>query len=98
MPKGIYKVPTPKNESVKSYAPGSPERAELQAKVKELRKQEIEVPNYIGGKEVFTDKRVAMHPPYDIIRKFSRISVWRCIHRMTLSTLWGIIIKEVRMS
>ncbi len=66
MPKGIYRVPMPKNEPVKSYAPGSPERAELQAKVKELRSQEIEVPNYIGGKEVFTDNRVAMHPPYDV--------------------------------
>lgn len=66
MPKGIYKVPTPKNEPVKSYAPGSTERAELQAKVKELRAQEVEVPNYIGGKEVYTDKKVSMHPPYDI--------------------------------
>lgn len=66
MPKGIYRVPTPNNEPVKSYAPGSPERAELQAKVKELRAQEIDVPNYIGGKEVYTDKKVAMHPPYDL--------------------------------
>lgn len=66
MPKGIYKVPTPKNEPVKTYAPGSPERAELQAKIKELRSKEIEVPNYIGGKEVYTSKKVAMHPPYDI--------------------------------
>lgn len=66
MPKGIYNVPTPKNEPVKTYAPGSPERTELQAKVKELRTIEIDVPNYIGGKEVYTDKKVAMHPPYDL--------------------------------
>lgn len=66
MPKGIYRVPVPKNEPVKSYAPGSPERIALQAKVRELRAQEIEVPNYIGSKKVYTDKKVAMHPPYDI--------------------------------
>ena len=37
MPKGIYKVPTPVNEPIKSYASGSPERKELQAMLKELR-------------------------------------------------------------
>ena len=32
----ISKVPTPVNEPVKSYAPGSPERASLQARLAEL--------------------------------------------------------------
>ena len=36
MPKGIFNVPVAKNEPVLSYAPGSTERKELQAKLKEL--------------------------------------------------------------
>ncbi len=65
MPKGIYKVPTPVNEPVKSYAVGSPERKELQAMLKELRAQKINIPMYIGGKEVESNVIVRLHPPHD---------------------------------
>jgi len=43
MPKGIYNVPTAVNEPIFSYAPGSPERAELQATIKEMRSKQIDV-------------------------------------------------------
>ena len=66
MPKGFYNVPEPKNEPVKSYAPGSPERAELKRKIEELRSIEVELPMIIGGKEVTTDRRIAISPPHDI--------------------------------
>ncbi|WP_319227347.1 L-glutamate gamma-semialdehyde dehydrogenase [Draconibacterium orientale] len=66
MPKGIYNVPVAKNEPVLSYAPGSPERAELQAKLQELRSEELDQPMIIGGKEVFTDRKVRMFPPHEI--------------------------------
>ena len=65
MPKGIFHVPVPANEPVKNYAPGSPERKELQAMLKELRSQKIDVPMYIGGKEVRTDKLGDLRPPHD---------------------------------
>jgi 1-pyrroline-5-carboxylate dehydrogenase len=65
MPKGIYNVPQPWNEPVKSYAPGSPERKELQAMLKELRSKELDVPMYIGGKEVRGTEKVRMSPPHD---------------------------------
>lgn len=65
MPKGIYKVPTPVNEPIKSYAAGSPERKELQAMLKELRGQKINIPMYIGGKEVESNVIVRLHPPHD---------------------------------
>ncbi|MDF2436583.1 MAG: 1-pyrroline-5-carboxylate dehydrogenase [Bacteroidota bacterium] len=65
MPKGIYNVPQPWNEPVKSYAPGSPERKELQAMLKELRSQEIDIPMYIGGKEVRGGEKVRLSPPHD---------------------------------
>ncbi len=65
MPKGIYKVPVPVNEPVKTYAPGTPERAALKAEVANMRSQEIDVPMYIGSDEVTTDKKIKMSPPHD---------------------------------
>lgn len=65
MSKGFYNVPIAKNEPVKSYAPGSPEKAELQAMLKELKSKEIDIPMYIDGKEVRTDEKISMHPPHE---------------------------------
>ena len=65
MPKGIYKVPTAVNEPIKSYAAGSAERKELQAMLKELRSKEIDIPMYIGGKEVRSENKVRLAPPHD---------------------------------
>jgi 1-pyrroline-5-carboxylate dehydrogenase len=53
------------NEPIKSYASGSPERASLQAMLKELRAQEIDIPMYIGGKEVRSNDKVRLAPPHD---------------------------------
>ncbi|WP_162427527.1 L-glutamate gamma-semialdehyde dehydrogenase [Pontibacter pudoricolor] len=65
MATGFFKVPTPINEPVKSYAPGSPEREELQRTYKELKSKEIDVPMYIGGDKVYTDKKKPMLQPHD---------------------------------
>ena len=65
MPKGIFNVPAPINEPIKNYAPGSPERKELQAMLKELRSKQIEVPMYIGGNEIKSGVKVRMAPPHD---------------------------------
>lgn len=65
MPKGIFKVPVPVNEPIKSYVPGSPERKELQAMLKELRSKKINIPMYIGGKEVESNVTVRLRPPHD---------------------------------
>jgi len=65
MPTAIYKVPTAKNEHNNSYAPGTPERASLQAKIKEMRSMEVDVPMYIGAEEVRTGKTHPLNPPHD---------------------------------
>jgi len=65
MPKGIYKVPIAINDPVKTYASGSAERKELQAMLKELRSKQIDVPMYIGGKEVRSGVKTRMAPPHD---------------------------------
>lgn len=65
MPKGIYKVPVATNEPIKSYAPGSAERKELQAMLKELRSKELDIPMYIGDKEVRSEIKTRLAPPHD---------------------------------
>jgi 1-pyrroline-5-carboxylate dehydrogenase len=51
---GIFRPPKPINEPVKDYAPGSPERAELQRRLAELERERMELPLVIGGEEVTT--------------------------------------------
>lgn len=63
---GYFSYPMPANEPVLSYAPGSKERAALKAAIKQLKSEQIDVPMYIGNKEVRTNKKVAMHPPHEI--------------------------------
>ena len=65
MPKGIYKVPVPHNEPIKSYAANSPERKELQAMLKELRSKELDIPMYIGSEEVRSGNKIRLAPPHD---------------------------------
>ena len=47
----ITQVPAPHNEPVLSYAPGSPERAALQARLAELAGAPVELTATIGGKQ-----------------------------------------------
>ncbi|MCE9539627.1 MAG: L-glutamate gamma-semialdehyde dehydrogenase [Bacteroidetes bacterium] len=65
MPKGFYTVPVPVNEPVKSYAPGSAERIAIKAMLIELRSKEVDIPMYIGGKEVRGTDKVRLSPPHD---------------------------------
>ena len=66
MPKGIYSMPYPSNEPVRSYAPGSSERESLLNKYKEMYFQKpIHVPLYIGAEEIETEKKLKISPPHD---------------------------------
>ncbi len=65
MSNAYFKVPTPYNEPVLNYAPGSKERAELKAKLNELQANPVEIPLIIGGKEIKTGKTAEMHAPHN---------------------------------
>ncbi|MGA6120358.1 L-glutamate gamma-semialdehyde dehydrogenase [Sphingobacterium anhuiense] len=65
MIKGFFNVPTPTNEPVYSYAVGTKERKLLKAAIDEARAKQVDIPMYIGGKEVRTDNKVAINPPHD---------------------------------
>jgi 1-pyrroline-5-carboxylate dehydrogenase len=56
--------PEPRNEPVKDYAPGSPERGELQQRLRELERERIEIPLVIGGKDVTTKETFEAVEPH----------------------------------
>ncbi|RFM28139.1 L-glutamate gamma-semialdehyde dehydrogenase [Deminuibacter soli] len=62
---GYFHYPMPANEPVLSYAPGSPERATLKKVLAELKKKQVDVPMYIGGRAVRTGNKVELNPPHE---------------------------------
>jgi 1-pyrroline-5-carboxylate dehydrogenase len=62
---GIFIPPKPQNEPILSYAPGSPERAELRVRLKELESDRITIPHIIGGKDVYSDETFESVEPHD---------------------------------
>jgi len=65
MSTGFFVVPTPVNEPILNYAPGSKERELLKAAIAEARAKTLDIPMYIGGEEVRSGKTVSIHPPHD---------------------------------
>ena len=65
MSNGFYNVPKAINEPVKRYDPGSPEREELLAEYKRMYNTTIDVPMYIGNKQVFTNDKRNLTPPHE---------------------------------
>jgi len=63
---GYFNYPTPINEPVLSYAPGSPEKLALKKALAILKKKTLDVPMFINGKAVRTGKKVAIHPPHEL--------------------------------
>src|SRR6266516_3821549 len=61
----IFKPPPPQNEPVKDYAPGSPERAELEKRLDEMKSQQLEIPSIIGGEEIKTGTTFEAVMPHD---------------------------------
>ncbi|MEM1093291.1 MAG: L-glutamate gamma-semialdehyde dehydrogenase [Bacteroidota bacterium] len=59
-------VPTPVNEPVRSYAPGSPERASLQRHLAQMKAQDpVQIPAIIGGEAVMTDTQQDVVAPHE---------------------------------
>jgi 1-pyrroline-5-carboxylate dehydrogenase len=62
---GNRRVPMPVNEPIKSYAPGSPERAELKARLKSMSNERADIPLIIGGQEVHTGELAQAVMPHN---------------------------------
>lgn len=66
MSNALNKVPAAVNEPVRAYAPGTSEHTNLIDTYKKMYNQEpIDVPMYIGGKEVRTNTKMPMTPPHE---------------------------------
>lgn len=51
---GIRRVLPPVNEPIRAYAPGSPEKASLKARLASMADEVVDIPLIIGGKEIRT--------------------------------------------
>ena len=79
----VTQVPTPVNETVLDYAPGSPERAQLEVALVQLGNEPVELPHTIGGKRVMGGgKKVDVRQPH--------------AHRKVLGTLKNATIADSR--
>jgi len=71
----IFRAPEPYNEPVRSYAPGTPERGELRARLRELESQHLDIPLVIGGEEVRTGDT------FDAVEPHNRSHVLATVHK-----------------
>lgn len=81
---GKFSLPNPVNEPILSYAPGTPERQALKARLEQMAAEQIEIPLIIGGKEVRTGKIAQCVMPHD--------------HQHVLATYHQATPKEVAMA
>ncbi|RZJ33654.1 MAG: L-glutamate gamma-semialdehyde dehydrogenase [Flavobacterium sp.] len=65
MLKGFFNAPKAVNEPVKSYAPGSPEKAAVLAEYKQMWSSSVDVPLYIGSERIKTGNTKNINPPHD---------------------------------
>ena len=72
---GIFRVPEPYNEPVRSYAPGTPEREELRVRLAELESKQLEIPLVIGGEEVRTGET------FEAVEPHNRSHVLATVHK-----------------
>ncbi len=72
---GIFQVPPPANEPVKSYAPGSPEKQALKAAIADMRSRTVDIPMYIGGEKIYTQTKHRLAPPHDHQHTLGHFSV-----------------------
>src|SRR2546421_3273041 len=79
----VTRVPHPVNEPVKQYAPGSPERAGLEARLKEVAGERVDLTMTIGGRQ-----RPGGGEPIDVVMPHK--------HRHVLGTLHNATAADVR--
>ena len=71
----IFTPPTPHNEPINDYAPGSPEREALRLRLTELESTQLELPLVIGGEEIRTGDT------FDAVEPHNRSHVLASVHK-----------------
>jgi 1-pyrroline-5-carboxylate dehydrogenase len=72
---GLLRPPSPANEPIREYAPGSPEREALKRRLEEMRRQRLDIPSFIGGEEVRTGDT------FQAVEPHNKASVLADVHR-----------------
>ena len=80
MSNAIYTVPKAYNEVVKGYAPESVERASLQAALRDLKSQTVDIPMIINGERVFTDNKKTIRPPHELAHTLGTFNYGTAAH------------------
>ena len=75
MSKGVFNVPIASNEAVKSYVKGSSEREELLTTYMKMYNSSVEIPLYIGEKEIYTNNKKDISPPHDHKHKIGKFNL-----------------------
>ncbi len=70
---GLFRPPSPENEPVLSYAPGSPEREELRVRLEQMKSEKIDAPLVIGGEEVRPRETFDSVMPHDKSHVLARV-------------------------
>jgi 1-pyrroline-5-carboxylate dehydrogenase len=65
MSHGYFYFPMPINEPVLAYAPGSPEKKAMKIALANAKATTVDIPMYIGDKEVRTNSKVRIAPPHE---------------------------------
>jgi len=60
-----FEIPIPVNEPVKEYRPGSSEKIELKKELNNFKSKEVDIPMYIGDKEIRTGNKIRISPPHN---------------------------------
>ena len=72
---GVTRIPEPLNEPVLDYAPGSPERAELELAMAEMAANPVELPHVIGGERV-----TGSGPEINVVQPHAHAEVLGTLH------------------
>ncbi len=73
MANGFFEIREPDNEAYLDYEPGSLHRQKLKKELVRLRKQEIEIPAVIGGREVRTGQQQEVVMPHNHSHKLATV-------------------------
>ncbi|WP_341839793.1 L-glutamate gamma-semialdehyde dehydrogenase [Chitinophaga caseinilytica] len=80
MHNAYFDFAAPTNEPVLTYGPGTPEKAALKKQLAAFKAVEMDIPMYIGGKEVRTGKTVDIRPPHEIKHKLGHFHAGDASH------------------
>ncbi len=80
MHNGYFFYEQPQNEPVLAYAPGSTERKALQEALAKMKSTTHDIPMYIGGEKVYSDKKTTLRPPHETAHVIGQFSVSEVPH------------------